>query len=356
VTNLVKYDAACKAIAEAAAVDEVKDILDQSVAMQVYARQAKNKDLEVQAWEIRHRAERRIGELMAAQKTTVGMAPAGRPKIGFQENPIPKPPTLKEAGIDKNLANRARQLAAVPEAEFEAELAEAKERLIAETERFSASILKRRQVAEEVAAAEHRTDTTDDLAAIIAAGRRYGAIYADPPWSYRVYSGAGKARSAERQYKTMTQEDICALPVAGLAADDCVLFMWAVMPQLPEALQVIQSWGFEYKTCGFTWVKTYPGKPGSFFLGMGYWTRANPEVCLLATRGKPSRKDMGVEQLLVAPVGKHSSKPEEAAERIERLVDGPYLEMFGRRPRDGWTVWGNEVEANLFHQDVQEVA
>lgn len=175
--------------------------------------------------------------------------------------------------------------------------------------------------------------------------RKYGVIYADPPWSFETWSGEGKDRAAENHYPTMTQAQIEALPVARLAADDCVLMMWAVMPQLPEALAVIKAWGFEYKTAGFVWGKT--NKDGETpSTGMGYWTRANAELCLLATRGKPQRINADVNQLILSPRMEHSRKPDEAAKRIERLVPGPYIEMFARAPREGWDVWGNQAEAS----------
>lgn len=177
------------------------------------------------------------------------------------------------------------------------------------------------------------------IPAVVPEGK-FAAIYADPPWSFKVWSGEGKDRAAENHYPTMTLEDIKALSVADKAADDCALFLWAVMPQLPEAFGVIRAWGFEYKTCAFVWVKTT--KDGErFATGMGYWTRANAEICLLATKGFPKRLNADVHQI-ISPRTEHSRKPDEVPERIERLVSGPYLELFARRPRDGWQSWGNE--------------
>lgn len=199
------------------------------------------------------------------------------------------------------------------------------------------------------------TRTAASLDALVASGDRFGAILADPPWTYRVYSGKGKARSAERQYDTLTLTEIKALPVGGLAASDSVLFLWSVMPQLPEALEVIAAWGFAYKTCGFCWVKR--NESGRCYAtGMGYWTRANVEVCLLATRGAPKRRNADVQQLVVHPLMEHSRKPGAVQDRIERLVDGPYLELFGRRVTPGWTVWGNDIERRLFDGEVREMA
>lgn len=194
-----------------------------------------------------------------------------------------------------------------------------------------------------------RTCTVDNLASLADSGQQFGAIYADPPWTFRVYSGKGKSRSAENHYDTMDQAGIEALGehVTRLATKDCALFLWCVMPQIPEALRVIKAWGFTYKTAAFTWVKLNKSDKG-FFYGMGYWTRSNVEICLLATKGSPKRQAKDVEQLIVEKVGRHSAKPETVAERIERLVPGPYLEMFARRQRKNWTTWGNDQEEDLF--------
>jgi len=173
--------------------------------------------------------------------------------------------------------------------------------------------------------------------------RKYGVIYADPPWAYKVWSGAGTDRAAENHYPTMELDDIKALPIERLAADDCALLMWAVMPQLPDAFEVIKAWGFEFKTVAFVWVKTTQdeSRPAT---GMGYWTRANAEICILATKGNPVRLNADVHQVVQSPRMEHSRKPDEVAARIERLVPGPYLELFARRPREGWAVWGNQAD------------
>lgn len=138
--GLVRYDAACRALAAAKSIDEVKEIHNQSEAMRAYAKQAKNKQLEIDAIDIRNRAERRIGELMAVQREA-GMLPEGRPKNGLEENPFSKPITLAEVGIDKNLADRARKYAAIPEQQFEQILAERRERIEQENERTTVDLL-----------------------------------------------------------------------------------------------------------------------------------------------------------------------------------------------------------------------
>ncbi len=177
--------------------------------------------------------------------------------------------------------------------------------------------------------------------------RRFAAISADPPWNYVTWSEKNQTRAASQHYQTMSLDDICALPVAGLAAPDCVLFMWAINPMLPQALKVMDAWGFSYKSVAFTWAKTTPRTDGSWapkwHIGLGHWTRANSEMCLLGTRGKPKRTSKAVRQLLVAPRREHSRKPDEFFIGVERLVPGPYLELFSRQSRPGWEQWGAET-------------
>jgi N6-adenosine-specific RNA methylase IME4 len=230
--------------------------------------------------------------------------------------------------------------------------------------------------------------------------KHYKVIYADPPWTFATYSDKGKGRSAEAHYDCMSVKEIAALPVSTWAADDAVLLLWATDPLLDKALEIIRAWGFAYKTVGFYWAKLnrssgYPSHPSrhlepedkssdqaslglepedrssgyscrrsrrpepeaesqgrlvfdenSFFTGLGFWTRANPEMCLLATRGKPKRKSSAVKKLVIAPRREHSRKPDEVYGRIESLCDGPYLEMFARRSRPGWDAWG--LQGGLF--------
>jgi N6-adenosine-specific RNA methylase IME4 len=142
----------------------------------------------------------------------------------------------------------------------------------------------------------------------------------------------------------MDIDELCALPVAAIAAKDSALFLWATFPMLPEALRVIHAWGFKYKSVAFVWLKQNKKSPGWFY-GLGFWTRANAEVCLLATRGRPIRKDNSIHQLIVSPIEQHSKKPDEAREKIVRLMgELPRVELFARQTPPGWDVWGNEVQ------------
>lgn len=182
---------------------------------------------------------------------------------------------------------------------------------------------------------------------------KFGAILADPPWSFLTY---GKKRTtphrgANEHYKTLTAQEIREIRVTDLAAKDCALFMWVVDSHFDEALMLGKAWGFEFKTIAFIWLKSahdplevgfFPAEP-LFKIGMGYWTRKQAEICLLFTRGKPKRLSKGVRQVIASARREHSRKPEDQYARIEALVVGPYLEMFARKSRLGWTSWGNEV-------------
>lgn len=173
--------------------------------------------------------------------------------------------------------------------------------------------------------------------------KKYNLIYADPPWSYRVWSDKCKGRSAESHYSTMSLEDIKALPVGELADKDCVLFMWITFPLLREAWDVVEAWGFTYKSVAFVWVKQNKKTP-SLFWGMGHWTRANAELCIIATKGSPKRQSKSVHQIIMSPIEQHSKKPDETRDRIVALMgDVPRIELFARQKTDGWDVWGNEA-------------
>ena len=145
----------------------------------------------------------------------------------------------------------------------------------------------------------------------------------------------------------MSLEEIKTLPVAELADRDCVLFLWATFPMLQEALEVVRAWGFTFKTVAFTWIKLSP-KSNSIYWGMGFWTRSNAEICLLATKGQPRRQAKNVHQVIISHVEEHSKKPEEARRRIVALMgEVPRVELFARQATPGWDVWGNEVQSNI---------
>jgi N6-adenosine-specific RNA methylase IME4 len=338
--SLARYDAACRAVAEARSVDEVKDIRNQAVAMTAYARQAKNRDLEADAVEIRLRATRRLDQLRQAQKDTVGLNEGGRPtKTGLSDNPVSPKPTLASQGIDKNLAHQARVLGAMDDAAFE--------RKVAET-RDSAFRVFRRAVREvEVAQArEERQARTAlggsvaDLEALIASGYRAGVIGIDASWPFDTYNDRSP-RVVGSHFEPMTIEEIKALPIRRLAASACGIFVWGTWPLMPVWAPVLEAWGVEYSGLAFDWIKL--NADGSLHTGTGYNTRQNPEPCFLGKIGSPLRLRADVHSVIMAPVGAYAEKPEEAYRRMERLYPGPYLELFARKPREGWTTWGDEL-------------
>ena len=175
--------------------------------------------------------------------------------------------------------------------------------------------------------------------------KKYNIIYADPPWSYndkrdkhpRLCGGATV------HYNTMSIEEIKNLSIKNIADDNCMLFMWATFPNLQEALDVIKAWGFKYKTLGFSWIKTNK-KNGNPFFGIGYYTKSNCEVCLIAVKGKPIVVSNHVSSVLISPREEHSKKPSIVRDKIVQLCgDLPRIELFARQKADGWDAWGNEI-------------
>jgi N6-adenosine-specific RNA methylase IME4 len=174
--------------------------------------------------------------------------------------------------------------------------------------------------------------------------KKYNIVYADPPWQYQQ---TGVQGAAERHYPTMDIMDICHLPISEIAAKDSALFLWVTFPQMPEALRVIKKWGFTYKTVAFIWLKKNK-KADSWFYGLGFWTRGNCEICLLATRGHPRRQSASVHQFIISPLEAHSKKPDITREKILTLMgDLPRVELFARQQTPGWDVWGDEIENNI---------
>lgn len=180
--------------------------------------------------------------------------------------------------------------------------------------------------------------------------KKYNIIYADPPWTYKTYSDRNMC-----PYPVMKNKDIYDLPIEDIIADNSILFLWVTFPKLLEGIETINKWGFVYKSCAFVWVKTnkkyntkqyafLPEDSFSTFWGMGHWTRANSECCLLATKGNPKRVSKGVHQIVYDPIKEHSKKPAEVRDRIVKLCgDLPRIELFARQKVEGWDCWGNEV-------------
>lgn len=171
----------------------------------------------------------------------------------------------------------------------------------------------------------------------------YNIIYADPAWPFDNYSTKGESRNPNRHYDTLSIDQIKALEVGHLAAQNCALFLWVTDPLLDKGMEVLKAWGFSYKSVAFTWAKRTKLDTG-WHMGTGYTTRSNPETCLLGVMGEMKRKSAAVRQLIVEPIREHSRKPDRVPDDIVKLYgDLPRVELFSRTARPGWDAWGNEV-------------
>jgi N6-adenosine-specific RNA methylase IME4 len=336
--SLVRYEAARQALAEAQRIDEVKDIRDKMVALSAYARQAKDAELIGYATEIRMRAERRLGQMLVDQKASIGLnkGAAGSRVIGSKREPVMDDrPKLASVGIDKKLSSRAQRTAAVPDKDFEERLLDLKASVISAAE----STAEERRIAK----MERRIEREAELGATLQAlpNKHFGVVYADPEWRFEVWSReTGLDRAADNHYPTSATNIIASRDVATIAANDCVLFLWATAPMLPQAIEVMKAWGFEYKT-HFVWVKDR--------IGTGYWNRNKHELLLVGTTGDVPAPAMGTQfpSAIEAPVGRHSEKPDFAYEIIESYFPNlPKIELNARQRRPGWDTWGLEAPAD----------
>lgn len=330
-TALTRYDHARSAVQAARTVDDAKDIADKALALQMYAKQARDPEMESWVAEIRLRARRRIGELTREMEKAQGANLPNVPKLGHTA----KREAIAAAGISKSEAHRCERIASVPAQAFERVIAEKREAKRAVTaddvERF---VVKREKQAAPAAKAEEAKQehcVIEDLDALCASGQRFATVYADPPWQY---GNQGTRGSSNDHYVGMTVEEICALPVARLAAQDAHLHLWTTNAFLFEAKRVMEAWGFEYKSC-YVWVKPQ--------MGMGNYWRVSHEFMLFGVRGSAPFSDRSLMSWGQFPRGRHSAKPEEVRALIERASPGPRIELFARQVAPGWAAWGNEV-------------
>jgi N6-adenosine-specific RNA methylase IME4 len=169
---------------------------------------------------------------------------------------------------------------------------------------------------------------------------KYSIIYADPAWKFQ----AGGNRGADKHYKLMSRQELIDLPVPSIASDNCILFLWTTSPTMEQSIELMKAWGFKYKTVGFTWVKKNKVSD-SFFFGMGYWTRKNPEYCLIGVKGKMRAVSHKVAELQISRVREHSRKPDYIRDLIVELCgDLPRIELFSRQKVAGWDNWGDESD------------
>lgn len=340
-TALAHFTQARHALQKAKTIDEVKAVRDAAERLRLYLRQA-NESLEMQndAAEIRLRAERRAGEMLkeAAEKKERKMD--GRPKNNDTVSSF-SPPTLKEVGITPKQSSRWQSIAAIPEEKFEKTIKETKQ---SQQELTQRDVLKVAQEIRKGQAADRRMERITKIAEIakvsidpIITIGKFPLVYADPPWQYDFISV--DAWKVENHYPTMTTLEICALPIKDITTKDAILFMWATAPKLVDAMQVVQSWGFTYKTCAI-WDKEWTG--------MGNYFRIQHELLLIATKGSippPTTDNRPASIVRFKRSTKHSEKPEIFYEIIEAMYpELPKVELFARATRKGWKTWGNETE------------
>lgn len=390
-TELVRYEAARKALAEAVAVDEVVDIRSKAEAMRVYARQASDKGLEIQAAQIRFRAERRLGELIVAQKETVGLNAGSRGQLAGKsdfggavvEQPEDERPRLADIGIDRKLSSKAQKLAAMDLAEFERALARHKEEMESGAGRVAMDLLK---IDAEEKGRVHRRDLSSALAsasALTPSGKKYPASYSDPPWVRK--AGVGN-RAYENHYATMPWPEILKyLERVGEAMQpDAWHWMWIprahLLAKVPYTIEVTLADGEvvmatadlplayacqlalgmdSYSTC-YVWTKTDEEHPDESGTGLLVWDQ--DELLLQFKRGRGLPKPASDEKFGSnhrERKREHSRKPDHYRRMIATMVgkdsDGaplPVLELFARVDAEhplpqNWDAWGNQAGVNI---------
>lgn len=349
VNALAKYDMARRMLAEARTIIEVKDVADRAAALKEYGRLANDRRLEIDAAELRIRCERRLGEMIIASKKT-GQVSRGQPPKNSSQSEEFFRVNLPKQGIDHKLSSRAQNLASLSDRAIEARIARWREEAERGASRITVNLLrdddkKARRAAREAELAEKILGLPD---------RRYAVILADPEWRFEPYSReTGMDRAPENHYPTSTTDKIAARPVAQIAADDCVLFLWATVPMLPDALRVMAAWGFAYKS-HIIWDKQK--------IGTGYWFRNVHELLLVGTRGNIPAPAPGTQwpSLKEAHAEKHSAKPDWQYELIETYFSNPKtrkIELNARRRREGWDAWGLDAPAHdLEPGEVMEAA
>lgn len=329
--ELVLYSRAKQALASARTIDEVKDVRDRMVALQIYAKQALDPEMIRDATEIRLRAERRAGEVLREMKVE-GL----RRSTGVSRSNAPLPPDLAKLGIGKMQSSRWQRLSELAQEDFERRLAAASQQAFDAVDSTS----EERSAEKKARRAGHERDLATKILAL--PNKRYGLIWADPEWRFVPWSEeTGNDRAAANHYATSALEQIKKRDVPSIAAEDCVLALWATVPMLTQALEVMETWGFDYRShC--VWLKNR--------MSTGYWFRNTHELLLIGVKGNVPAPAPGTqfESAWDADVGEHSEKPELAYEMLEAYFPNlPRIELNARKKRDGWDVWGAEAPVDL---------
>lgn len=308
-------------------VGELKQGMDKLETIRQYAKKIGG-GLEIQqrAATAKLRYERKAGEVLEGMNL-----PNGRPAKRSHDVTV-----LSDLGIEKMQSHRWQLIASLPESLFESHIESALE---SGREITSAAVIKlaKQTRAQGNSDPQPRTqDRSDNLQHFIDSGTKYATIYADPPWQY---GNQATRASTDNHYQTMTVDEICALPIAELAADNAHLHLWTTNAFLFDAKRVIEAWGFEYKSCR-VWVKPQ--------MGIGNYWRVSHEFLLLGVRGDCPFLDKSMMSWLEASRGEHSAKPYAFRRDIERVSPGPYIELFARQTAKDWSSWGNQIEGSMY--------
>ena len=321
--SLATISKAKRALAAAKSLDEVLEVRDQAEAARVYAKAAcDGLELQNSAAEIKIRAERKAGEMLVAMEKIGHRPKKGNTALPFREQ-------LSDLGITKMQSSRWQRIASVEDNLFESHLADF---ISSKRELTTVSVYKlaTKNNASTVAdPEEYGTECTPSLDNLT---EKFGTVYADPPWRY----GNQSTRAAtDNHYPTMTVDELCEMPVSEHVADDAHIHLWTTNAFLFDSRRVLESWGFEYRSC-FVWCKPQ--------MGIGNYWRVSHEFLILGIRGNAKRfNQRNQKSWQVFERRKHSEKPDELRKIIKDVSPGPYLEMFGRKPVDGWTVLGNQI-------------
>jgi N6-adenosine-specific RNA methylase IME4 len=330
--KLERYDAIRKALVMATRVDEVKTIRDKAIALTVYAKQAKDRELIEKATDIRLRAEVRAGELLIVMAKS-GERGKGRKKKESDQS------TLSSLGISKDESYRWRKLATMTVGKRD-QLISRRIRIVVAAVDGDQEVIKEARAERQKVKKVRRQKREKELAAKIEAlpVKKYGVGLADPEWRFTTWSSeTGMDRAADNHYPTSVLDDIKARDVPSICAADCAMFLWATPPMLDQAIEVLKAWGFTYIT-NAVWIK-----PNA---GTGYWFRFRHEHLLLGVRGEvpcPAQGDQW-DSVIEQPRGKHSEKPDAVYELIEAYFPNvPKIELNARKARKGWDSWGAEA-------------
>lgn len=338
--SLTRYDAACRAVAEARNIDDVCEIMNKTAALKEYYRRAKNRQLVIDAIEILARSQRRLGEMLD-ELVEKGQLSEGRPwpknNNCADEEQLPRV-VLDDLEISRKLSAASRRLSCLPQERFERLVGQWRQKAL-EEEKIVAfdPFAKNRERAERRAAREEALGRLQ----LTLPRKKYGVIVADPEWRFEPWGReTGMAKAADNHYCTSQLDVIKSRNVPSIAADDCALFLWATQPMLPQALEVLDAWGFAYKS-HWIWAKDR--------IGPGYWSRNKHEVLLLGVHGDVPCPAPGEQwdSLLEAPRKGHSEKPEIFLEMVETYFPTlPKIELNRRgEARKGWHAWGDQAVA-----------